>query len=101
MGHLHPPHDRQCHGESARILHRAHRITVAGGWFRFFCHWSPFRHVDFGFSRSRLRSVRDVRTSGSGAPSDPLTDAVSRVLVLPLRELYAVLWRCGVLDLED
>ncbi|MGV0823540.1 Rv1535 domain-containing protein [Mycobacterium syngnathidarum] len=26
---------------------------------------------------------------------------MSRVLVLPLRELYAVLWRCGVLDLED
>ncbi|WP_255376488.1 MULTISPECIES: Rv1535 domain-containing protein [unclassified Mycobacterium] len=42
-----------------------------------------------------------MRTSGSGAPSDPLTDAVSRVLVLPLRELYAVLWRCGVLDVDD
>ncbi|WP_353589769.1 Rv1535 domain-containing protein [Mycobacterium sp. URHD0025] len=42
-----------------------------------------------------------MRTSASGTPSDPLTDAVSRVLVLPLRELYAVLWRCGVLDVDD
>ncbi|WP_353961796.1 Rv1535 domain-containing protein [Mycolicibacterium houstonense] len=78
-----------------------HRVAVALGLLRVFCHWSPFRHVVFDFWRCRLRSVRGVRTSGSGAPSDPLTDAVSRVLVLPLRELYAVLWRCGVIDIDD
>ncbi|WP_238390815.1 MULTISPECIES: Rv1535 domain-containing protein [unclassified Mycolicibacterium] len=26
---------------------------------------------------------------------------MSRVLAVPLRELYAVLWRCGVLDIDD
>ncbi|MGV0592876.1 Rv1535 domain-containing protein [Mycolicibacterium porcinum] len=49
----------------------------------------------------RLLSVKGVITSGSGAPADPLTDAVSRVLTVPLREVYAVLWRCGVLDIDD
>ncbi|HME49807.1 Rv1535 domain-containing protein [Mycobacterium sp.] len=33
--------------------------------------------------------------------SDPLTDAVSRVLVLPLRELYALLWRAGVVHIVE
>jgi hypothetical protein len=30
-----------------------------------------------------------------------LTVAVSRLLVLPLRELYAVLWRAGVVRIVD
>ncbi|MGV0743599.1 Rv1535 domain-containing protein [Mycolicibacterium sp. XJ870] len=33
--------------------------------------------------------------------ADPLTDVVTRVLAIPLRELYAVLWRCGVVDIDD
>ncbi|MGW4098390.1 Rv1535 domain-containing protein [Mycobacterium sp. NPDC004974] len=83
------------------IAHGAHRVAVSFCRFRIFCHWSPFGHVDFDISTCRLRSVRGVSTSGSGAPADPLTDAVSRVLAVPLRELYAVLWRCGVLDIDD
>ncbi|MBV9088453.1 MAG: hypothetical protein JO044_00895 [Mycobacteriaceae bacterium] len=39
------------------------------------------------------------REGVSGA--DPLTDAISRLLVLPLRELYAVLWRAGVVQVVD
>ncbi|WP_237673219.1 Rv1535 domain-containing protein [Mycolicibacterium diernhoferi] len=26
---------------------------------------------------------------------------MSRVLTVPLRELYAVLWRCGVIEIDD
>jgi hypothetical protein len=33
--------------------------------------------------------------------SDPLTDVVADVLTLPLRELYAVLWRIGVVEIVD
>ena len=32
---------------------------------------------------------------------DPLTDAVTEVLTVPLRELYAVLWRVGLVDIEE
>jgi hypothetical protein len=34
-------------------------------------------------------------------PVDPLADTVAHVLAVPLRELYALLWRCGVLDIVD
>ena len=32
---------------------------------------------------------------------DPLTDAVARVLEVPIRELYAVLSRAGVIKIID
>ncbi|MFG1935251.1 Rv1535 domain-containing protein [Mycobacterium sp. NPDC048908] len=32
---------------------------------------------------------------------DPLTDVVAGVLAVPLRELYAVLWRAGLVDIDD
>jgi hypothetical protein len=38
-------------------------------------------------------------TSGTGA--DPLTGAVTQLLAVPLRELYAVLWRAGVVVIVD
>ncbi|WP_330234487.1 Rv1535 domain-containing protein [Nocardia sp. NBC_00508] len=34
-----------------------------------------------------------------GVSSDPLTDALTQVLTVPLRELYAVLWRLGVIEI--
>jgi hypothetical protein len=37
----------------------------------------------------------------SSLPVDPLADTVARVLTVPLRELYALLWRCGVLHIDD
>ncbi|WP_420892065.1 Rv1535 domain-containing protein [Mycolicibacterium peregrinum] len=101
MRHLHPAHHRQGHGEAPRVAHGVYCVTVPFCGFRIFCHWSPFRHVDFDISTCRFLSVRGVITSGSGTPADPLTDAVSRVLTVPLREVYAVLWRCGVLDIDD
>jgi hypothetical protein len=36
-----------------------------------------------------------------GVSSDPLTDGVARVLAIPLRELYAVLWRAGIVEIVD
>ncbi|MGV0679175.1 Rv1535 domain-containing protein [Mycolicibacterium sp.] len=101
MWHLDPAHHRQRHGKAPRVAHGVYGAAVACRRFRIFCHWSPFRHVVFDISTCRLPSVRGVSTSGSGAPADPLTDALSRVLTVPLRELYAVLWRCGVLDIDD
>jgi hypothetical protein len=32
---------------------------------------------------------------------DPLTDAVTGLLTVPLRELYALLWRAGVVEIDD
>jgi hypothetical protein len=34
---------------------------------------------------------------GSG---DPLVDAATRLLSIPLRQLYAVLWRAGVIEVR-
>ncbi|WP_337373173.1 Rv1535 domain-containing protein [Mycolicibacterium diernhoferi] len=42
-----------------------------------------------------------MNDSGAGLPAQPLAEAVSRVLTVPLRELYAVLWRCGVIEIDD
>ncbi|WP_349256016.1 Rv1535 domain-containing protein [Mycobacterium sp.] len=36
-----------------------------------------------------------------GVSTDPLTDVVARVLAVPLRQLYAVLWRAGVVEIVD
>jgi hypothetical protein len=33
-----------------------------------------------------------------GAGGDPMVDAAARLLSIPLRELYAVLWRVGVIE---
>lgn len=33
-----------------------------------------------------------------GAGGDPLVDAATRLLSIPLRELYAVLWRVGLVE---
>jgi hypothetical protein len=35
-----------------------------------------------------------------GAWPDPLTEAVAGVLAVPLRELYALLWRAGVVVVD-
>ncbi|MEV6320681.1 Rv1535 domain-containing protein [Nocardia sp. NPDC051787] len=39
--------------------------------------------------------------TGVGAGSEPLTDALTQVLTVPLREMYAVLWRLGVIEIVD
>ena len=37
----------------------------------------------------------------SGPTVDLLTGAVTQLLAVPLRELYAVLWRAGVVEIVD
>jgi hypothetical protein len=38
------------------------------------------------------------RRSPIGATGDPLVDAATRLLSIPLRQVYAVLWRVGVIE---
>lgn len=35
-----------------------------------------------------------------GAGSDPLVDATARLLSIPLRQVYAVLWRVGLIEVR-
>jgi hypothetical protein len=60
-----------------------------------------------GGDRQRDRPLDDLqgrqRVSSSSIVigSDPLTDVLAAVLTVPLRELYAVLWRVGVVEVDD
>ena len=62
-----------------------------------------------------LRVVRDVTPTQAPAPKkvtrrpdnrpfgvggDPLVDGAARLLTIPVRHLYAALWRVGVLDVH-
>jgi hypothetical protein len=38
------------------------------------------------------------RQSPIGAGGDPMVDAATRLLSIPLRQLYAVLWRVGLIE---
>lgn len=61
----------------------------------------------------RLTVVRDTDTpttpkavtrrapnSSFGAGADPLVDGAARLLSIPLRHVYAALWRAGVLEVQ-
>ncbi|WP_396881996.1 Rv1535 domain-containing protein [Mycobacterium sp. SMC-4] len=66
-----------------------------------FGHSLPSRHGVFGTSTLAVRTVGSVAASTGVTPSsDPLT-VVSGVIAIPLRELYAVLWRLGVVEIDD
>ncbi len=41
---------------------------------------------------------RRRRQSPIGAGGDPMVDAATRLLSIPLRQVYAVLWRVGVIE---
>ncbi len=59
-----------------------------------------------------LRVVREGDTIGAPAPKkvlrvdgksfggDPLVDGAARLLSIPLRHVYAALWRVGVLEVQ-
>ncbi|WP_268956836.1 MULTISPECIES: Rv1535 domain-containing protein [Mycolicibacterium] len=97
MRHANPADRGQGDREAPGLAHPVHGLAVGDGIFG---HSSPFGHVVVDFSRPGLRSLIGVTTSVVRGP-DPLTDVVARVLTIPLRELYAVLWRCGVVEIED
>jgi len=39
-----------------------------------------------------------LRQSPVGAGGDPLADAAAHLLSIPLRQLYALLWRVGLIE---
>jgi len=39
-----------------------------------------------------------ARQSPIGTGGDPMVDAATRLLSIPLRQLYAVLWRVGLIE---
>jgi hypothetical protein len=57
-------------------------------------HLLPPRHVEFV-----IEFPSDATLTRVGA--DPLAEVITRVLTVPLRELYALLWRAGVLEIIE
>ena len=50
-----------------------------------------------------LRAVREVPRTPARRPapaSDPVVDLATRALTMPLRQVYAVLWRTGLLSVD-
>ncbi|MEU2036177.1 Rv1535 domain-containing protein [Nocardia amamiensis] len=74
-------------------------LSMAG--LQFFGHLLPPGHDVFENSTPDLRTVSVVMTTGVRADSDALTGALTQVLTVPLREVYAVLWRLGVIEIVD
>jgi hypothetical protein len=46
------------------------------------------------------KARRRADTPPFGAGSDPLVDGAARLLSVPLRHVYAALWRVGVLEVR-
>jgi hypothetical protein len=46
----------------------------------------------------RVMTPPAPRRTPVGAPSDPLADAAARLLSIPLRQVYALLWRVGLIE---
>jgi hypothetical protein len=44
--------------------------------------------------------IRRVDAPVFGAGGDPLVDGAARLLSIPLRHVYAALWRVGVLEVQ-
>ena len=44
------------------------------------------------------QASKHPRQSPIGAGGDPMVDAAARLLSIPLRQLYAVLWRVGLIE---
>lgn len=47
-----------------------------------------------------VRPVRAVTTPQHRPSGDPLIDATTRLLSVPLRQAYALLWRAGLLVVD-
>ncbi|MGB8389729.1 Rv1535 family protein [Mycobacterium sp.] len=46
------------------------------------------------------KATRRAATPPFGAGGDPLVDGAARLLSIPLRHVYAALWRFGVLEVQ-
>ncbi|HWF28613.1 MAG TPA: Rv1535 family protein, partial [Mycobacterium sp.] len=49
---------------------------------------------------ARKKVTRRVDAPIFGAGSDPLVNGAARLLSIPLRHVYAALWRVGVLEVQ-
>jgi hypothetical protein len=62
------------------------------------------RHTDVAQApvqtTSRTKAIRAVSSQLVGAGSDPLLDGTARLLSIPVRHMYAALWRVGVLEVQ-
>jgi len=46
------------------------------------------------------RPTRRVRRAPIDAGGDPMVDAATRLLSIPLRHMYAALWRVGLIEVR-
>jgi hypothetical protein len=46
------------------------------------------------------RAARRVRRSPIHTSGDPMVDATTRLLSIPLRHVYAALWRVGLIEVR-
>jgi hypothetical protein len=46
------------------------------------------------------RAAKRVRRSPLDTSGDPMVDATARLLSIPLRHVYAVLWRMGLIQVR-
>lgn len=46
------------------------------------------------------KAARRVDNPPFGAGGDPLVDGAARLLTVPLRHMYAALWRVGILEIQ-
>lgn len=51
-------------------------------------------------AQAPVAKARRVDTPPFGAGGDPLVDGAARLLSVPLRHVYAALWRVGVLEVR-
>jgi len=58
-------------------------------------------HVEFAGWMPGILTVAGMSGLSVSLGPDPLTDVVAGLLAVPLRELYAVLLRAGVVQVDD
>src|SRR6201997_1557876 len=93
------PHHRHVHHEGFALADLLYRFTLryptACLLFR---HHLPFSNEGFAASPGREVNVGPMSTTDSVA--DPLVSSIALVLRVPLVELYALLWRVGVVEIR-
>ena len=47
------------------------------------------------------KAARRTDSRPFGAGGDPLVDGAARLLTVPLRHMYAALWRAGILEIQS
>ena len=94
--------NRQVDRESLRFADLVDRALAPGFDTRSIIgHWLPSSHGVLGIQTPAGTAAGDMSSPGVVASSDPLTDVIARLLAVPLRELYAVLWRAGLVEIVD